>query len=90
MNRRSSQKRGPIFANVIPIIRLVGFAMVVSGVFIMLGEVEILTFEVGLFVTAFGLIEMLAVPAILDRAQNRKKDDFLTGVRPYDRPDHRG
>lgn len=61
--------------------RVTGASMILGGIVISLGIGDLFIPEVGFFVIALGLIEMFAVPAILTKVRDRRRDDFLAGKR---------
>ncbi|GAB5489342.1 MAG: hypothetical protein Pars2KO_29120 [Parasphingorhabdus sp.] len=60
-------------------IRLTGASMILGGIAISLGIGDLFIPEVGFFIIILGLFEMLAVPAILVKVRNRRREDFLAG-----------
>lgn len=68
-----------VFNIVIPLIRIMGVAMILGGTAIGLGFGNLFMPEVGLFVAIMGLIEFFAVPTILTRARDRRRVDALAG-----------
>ncbi|QJB70433.1 hypothetical protein [Parasphingorhabdus halotolerans] len=82
MNDRENSGPQHIFRLAIPIIQVLGIAMIVSGIVIITGWSNILPPEAGIIILVMGVIEFLAVPAILRNVQNSKSDNFLEGARP--------
>lgn len=59
--------------------RVTGASMILGGIVISLGIGDLFIREVGYFLIAFGLFELFAVPAILMKVRDRRRDDFLAG-----------
>lgn len=59
--------------------RVTGASMILGGIAISLGIGDLFIPEVGFLIMALGVFEMFAVPAILIKVRDRRRDDFLAG-----------
>ncbi len=85
MNKEHGGASDHVFGRVIPILRFFGLAMIICGLAIAFGIGNILVPEIGLSIFALGVIEMIAVPTILQKVINNHRENALMGNAPKDR-----
>lgn len=84
--RKNDQQRQAVQQKMLLLVRLSGLLFLIGGLAIIFGIVDFLEAAIGYVLAVVGLVDLLILPVVIGKMFTKKRDDFLEGNRPDNRP----
>lgn len=84
--RKNDQQRQAVQHKMLLLVRLSGLLFLIGGLAIIFGIVDILDTGIGYVLAVVGLVDLLILPIVIGKMFTRRRDEFLEGNRPDNRP----
>jgi uncharacterized membrane-anchored protein len=84
--RKNDQQRQAARQKMLMLVRMSGLLFLIGGLAIIFGIVDFLDTGIGYVLAVVGLVDLLILPVVIGKMFTKKRDDFLEGNRPDNRP----
>ncbi|MEO9470247.1 hypothetical protein [Parasphingorhabdus sp.] len=84
--RKNDQQQQAVQQKMLLLVRLSGLIFLIGGLAIIFGVIGSMDIAIGYVLAVVGLVDLLIVPMVIGKMFTRRRDKFLEGNRPDNRP----